>query len=323
MNGIDISNHQAGLNIASVPCDFVILKATEGTTFVDKYCDGFYQKAKSLGKKLGVYHFATGSSSGQAEADFFLKNVQGYIGEAILVLDWEAKAVRKGVGYAKAFLDRVHERTGVKPLIYMSNSVIHEYNWSSVVSADYGLWNAGYYAGYQTMGYNPNAPLIGGTSPWSGAAIYQYTSSGRLSGWGGNLDLNVAYMDASAWDKYAGGKSGSISPAPAPTPAPQTAGSIAELQNECNVQGFSAQKVDNIAGPITLAGCPMLRTGAQGNITRWVQKKLNALGYNCGQADGIFGTKTKSGIMAYQKSMGLIADGVVGPKTWSKLLHLS
>lgn len=212
MNGIDISNHQAGLNIAAVPCDFIILKATEGTTFVDKYCDGFYQKAKSLGKKLGVYHFATGSSSGQAEADFFLKNVQGYVGEAILVLDWEAKAVKKGVGYAKAFLDRVYEKTGVKPLIYMSNSVIREYDWSSVVAADYGLWNAGYYAGYQTMGYNPDAPLIGGVSPWPMAAIYQYTSSGRLPGWNDNLDLNVAYMDCAAWDKYASKIGGETKP---------------------------------------------------------------------------------------------------------------
>lgn len=50
MNGIDISNHQKGLDISKVPCDFVIMKATEGTTFVDKYCDGFYQQAKSLEK---------------------------------------------------------------------------------------------------------------------------------------------------------------------------------------------------------------------------------------------------------------------------------
>ena len=50
MNGIDISNHQKGLNVSKVPCDFVIMKATEGTTFVDKYCDGFYQQAKKLGK---------------------------------------------------------------------------------------------------------------------------------------------------------------------------------------------------------------------------------------------------------------------------------
>lgn len=207
MNGIDISNHQAGLDLSRVPCDFVICKATEGTGFVDKYCDGWIQKAIQLGKKVGVYHFATGGSSGVAEADFFYKNIKGYVGKAILVLDWEASAVNKGVAYAKAFLDRIYQLTGVKPLIYMSNSVVNSYDWSSVVNADYGLWNAGYYAGYQTMGYNPNAPLYGGTGKWKACALYQYTSSGRLSGWNGNLDLNVFYGDRSTWDKYVGGSS--------------------------------------------------------------------------------------------------------------------
>ncbi len=117
------------------------------------------------------------------------------------------------------------------------------------------------------------------------------------------------------------GASGSVS---VTTSQPvQVSGEIAELQNECNVQGFSSQKVDNIPGPITLAGCPMLKRGAQGNITRWVQRKLNALGFNCGSVDGVFGVKTKAAIMAFQRAMGLIVDGIVGPKTWSKLLGLS
>ena len=54
MNGIDISNHQAGLDLGKVPCDFVICKATEGTGFVDKYCDGWIQKALAMGKSVGT-----------------------------------------------------------------------------------------------------------------------------------------------------------------------------------------------------------------------------------------------------------------------------
>lgn len=98
---------------------------------------------------------------------------------------------------------------------------------------------------------------------------------------------------------------------------------VAQLQDECNRQGFSNQKVDGIPGPITLAGCPMLKKGAKGNITRWVQTKLNGLGYNCGAIDGDFGNNTKNGVMAYQRAKGLVVDGIVGPKTWSKLLGLS
>lgn len=98
---------------------------------------------------------------------------------------------------------------------------------------------------------------------------------------------------------------------------------IARLQAECNKQGFSSQKVDGIAGPITLAGCPVLKKGATGNITKWLQTTLNTAGYNCGPVDGIFGDNTKKGVIAYQKAHGLTIDGIVGTKTWSKLLGLS
>lgn len=35
LNGIDISNWQSGINLAVVPCDFVVIKATEGTGYVN------------------------------------------------------------------------------------------------------------------------------------------------------------------------------------------------------------------------------------------------------------------------------------------------
>ena len=90
MRGIDISHWQNGLDLNAIDFDFVIMKATEGTTFVDNCCDGFYQKAKAMNKCLGVYHFANGGDY-KAEADFFIENLKNYIGEAILVLDWEAQ----------------------------------------------------------------------------------------------------------------------------------------------------------------------------------------------------------------------------------------
>lgn len=203
MKGIDISHWQDGIDLAGVPCDFVIIKATQGTSFVDKCCDKFYQKAKKLGKMLGVYHFADGKSTGKQEADHFIKNVKGYVGEAILVLDWEADALRRGTSYAKEFLDRVYEVTGVKPLIYMSKSVCREYNWSSVVAGGYGLWMA-QYANKNTTGYQ-DKPWTDkkGLGAFKGYAIHQYTSNGRIGNYNGPLDLDIAYMTASAWDKYA------------------------------------------------------------------------------------------------------------------------
>ena len=87
----------------------------------------------------------------------------------------------------------------------MNNGTVNGYDWSSVANGDYGLWNAGYYAGSTAMGYNPDAPIIGGTGAWKFAALYQYTASGRLSGYSDDLDLNVFYGDHAAWDAYATG----------------------------------------------------------------------------------------------------------------------
>ena len=46
MNGIDISSHQSGINLSKVPCDFAIIKATQGTSYVNPDCDRAYQQAK-------------------------------------------------------------------------------------------------------------------------------------------------------------------------------------------------------------------------------------------------------------------------------------
>ena len=97
---------------------------------------------------------------------------------------------------------------------------------------------------------------------------------------------------------------------------------IRRLQQECNNQGFSKQNVDGIPGPATLAGCPTLRKGASGNITKLLQEKLVKLGYNTNGVDGIFGSGTYSAVREFQKTRGLSADGIVGQNTWRKLLNL-
>lgn len=110
-------------------------------------------------------------------------------------------------------------------------------------------------------------------------------------------------------------------PEPVPTPTPQPTSKnyhswIARLQEECNKQGFSNQKVDGIAGPNTLNGSPMVRRGARGNITKLIQEKLGI------SADGIFGANTEVAVKNYQKTNGLSVDGIVGRNTWRKLLNL-
>lgn len=108
-----------------------------------------------------------------------------------------------------------------------------------------------------------------------------------------------------------------------PKPPPVVEVPISELQEEINRQGFGNLVIDNIAGPKTLAAAPTVRQGAKGNITRWIQKKLMSLGYSLNYgADGSFGPETKKTVMQFQRDNNLVSDGIVGKKTWRKLLGL-
>lgn len=179
--------------------DFIICKATEGTSYVDPTCDAKYQLNKKAGKLLGVYHFARPDlgNSAESEATFFYNNIKGYLKEAVIVLDWE-KSVHN-VSWAKAFLDKFFALSGIRPMIYMSASVVTGYNWSTVAPY-YGLWIAGYPAKYNVV--NPPRPganeLPYKIGAWKFAAMWQYTSSA------GTLDRNIFYGDAKAWKAYAG-----------------------------------------------------------------------------------------------------------------------
>ncbi len=221
LKGIDISHHQKTIDLSKIETDFVICKATEGNGYTDECCDKFYQQAKKLGKKLGVYHFARPDlgNTPEAEADWFIKETKGYHKEAILILDWEPSGGQlSNVAWAKAWLDRVYSKTGIKPIIYMSASPMKSYDWSSVVKADYGLWVANYGSNNGTAQESVfnKYPL----KHWSFYALWQYTSKGRLDGYNGNLDMNVFNGDESAWDKYALNTSTPTNENVTPNPSP-------------------------------------------------------------------------------------------------------
>lgn len=218
LRGIDIASYQAGIDLSKVPCDFVIAKATQGTNYVNPDCDRAVQQAIQLGKCWGTYHYVDGSGA-QAEADYYVRNIQGYLGKGILCIDWESGSNKAwgNYSYLDTLVARVIERTGVRPMIYAQASV---YAQVAAVAKKYNcaVWCA-QYANMNTTGYQDK--------PWNeGAytcAIRQYSSAGRLPGWSGNLDLNKFYGDAAAWAKYAGA-SGAAAPAPAPKPVDPLAG---------------------------------------------------------------------------------------------------
>lgn len=243
LNGIDISSYQSGIDLTVVPCDFVIIKATQGAGYVNPDCDRAYQQAKRAGKLRGTYHYVGGGNA-VAEADYYVNNIKGYLKDGLLAIDWEAEqnSAWGNEAYLEQLVRRVIERTGVKPLIY---SMASRYAQVAAVAKklDCGLWIAEY-ADMNPTGYQAH--------PWrEGAyacAIRQYASAGRLNGWGGDLDLNIAYMTRDQWAKYVnpGGKPAPApaKPAPAPVkpaPAPKPAGRTYTVQAGDTLSGIAAK----------------------------------------------------------------------------------
>ena len=65
-----------------------------------------------------------------------------------------------------------------------------------------------------------------------------------------------------------------------------------------------------------------LEKGSKGKQVKTLQALLIGYGYDCGKygVDGDFGSATQAAVKKYQKANGLTVDGLVGPKTWAKLL---
>lgn len=222
LNGIDISNWQPTIDLSKVTADFVIIKATQGIDYVSPVCNAQYTGAKNAGKLRGLYHYANGSGA-EKEAQYFLDNIKDYIGEAVLALDWEGDVLTKGVSYAKAFLDYVYNKTGIRPLIYMSKSVTNAYDWSTVAK-DYALWCA-QYANNNLTGYQSDPWSDTNTfGNWLSPTIYQYSSHGALAGYDGNLDLDLFYGDVDSWGKFAKSDKQTEPSTPEPEPEPEPTG---------------------------------------------------------------------------------------------------
>lgn len=112
---------------------------------------------------------------------------------------------------------------------------------------------------------------------------------------------------------------------PTPTPNNNTTklnydGWVARLQIELNNQFHKGLNVDGLRGPKTLDACVTVKRGANGNITKLIQERLNSVGFKL-SADGIFGGGTENAVKVFQRNRGLRADGIVGRNTWDWLLR--
>lgn len=189
IHGIDISHHQGEIDwemlrnngmINRYPVRFVMIKATEGASNIDRRFEENFYQAREYGFVRGAYHFWSTTSSGRAQAEFFLSNVQLEEGDLPPVLDVEHKSKEQTPEEFKesvlTWLRIVERHYGVKPIIYTYYKFKMAYLSDSVFDA-YPYWIAHYYV--DKVEYK---------GKWK---FWQHTDCGRLPGIKGYVDFDI------------------------------------------------------------------------------------------------------------------------------------
>ena len=184
--GIDISHHQGDIKWeklkkeqqANAPLKFVYIKATEGRDHKDKRFDRNWREAKKHGFVRGAYHYFTTASSGNAQANMFIKNVKLGKGDLPPMVDIEESPKDKEAFIAelKNFILRLEEHYGVKPIIY-SYPKFHVKHLRDPFFRNYEFWVAHYYV---------DKPQT--SRQW---ALWQFTDKGIIPGIRQKVDINV------------------------------------------------------------------------------------------------------------------------------------
>ncbi len=194
VHGIDVSVHQGDIDWQKVRADgvdFAILRAafrgyTVGSLNRDGNFDQNIQQALAAGLDVGVYVFSQAITVEEAveEADFVLEMLKPYSITGPVVFDWEVIGKKEARTYgldtdtlcaaANAFCQRVAD-AGYQPMVYFNPYCGYvKYDLSRIL--DYDFWFAQYkqqpdfYYDFQ---------------------MWQYTSSGRVDGIKGDVDLDV------------------------------------------------------------------------------------------------------------------------------------
>ena len=308
-HGIDISSHQAGLHIAAIWCDFVIVKVSEGTGYENPYWRAQAEATLAANKRLGLYHFANDEDAGE-QARFFLDRAKGYAGRATFWLDWEADSLNLAPSDALVILNRMAAETGSTPGIYLNGEGMESGDWSAVAGR-FPLWYAGgpNYASYGQAYSDPAVPTV---PYWGGnVLIHQYTEDGYLPGYSKRLDLD-RLRDRAAWDRMIGG--GQVTASAPAAPAAQ-ASPYTGKWNKSDGQGELV--CNGVFGPATIGrlqqvmGTPV--DGALDDDGSPAIERLQAFLNSVVPAD------TQ---VSLNDAPALDVDGVLGPDTWRTLQYL-
>lgn len=183
--GIDVSHWLENIDfskVATAGIEFVFIKATEGTSFVDsKYALNF-ASASANNIYRSAYHFFRSNISGTAQATHFLDiSDKGDLPDIVDLETVDSTSNATRLRRLHDFLLAVEDSRQRKPLIYSNYYFVRDRlsphpSWLT----DYDLWIANY-----TTASQPSIPL-----PYQTWKFWQYTSTGKVSGISGNVDLN-------------------------------------------------------------------------------------------------------------------------------------
>lgn len=166
------------------PVSFVYIKSTEGTNIFNRYYPTDRREAMRRGMVVGTYHFFNTRTSGAAQAAHFLRRsvVSKYDLPPVLDVEpSEAQILRMG-GDEKLFkevkdwLQVVEKRTGVRPILYVSQQFVNKHlSLAPAELRNYDVWVARY----------------GEFKPYVRLLHWQLTPYGRVQGITGDVDINV------------------------------------------------------------------------------------------------------------------------------------
>ena len=194
LEGLDVSHYQGTINwpaVASTGRRFVVMKVTEGQTYVDPTYEANHAAARAAGLLVSAYHFANPSSSPNdavLEADWFVNNAGLLPGDLVPALDLEQTgglSVSDLQAWVGAWLGEVYAKLGVRPMIYTSPTFWTNSMGDTPMFAEEGysvLWIAH---------WGTTSPRLPGAN-WGGHGwtFWQYSNCGSVLGISGCVDLD-------------------------------------------------------------------------------------------------------------------------------------
>lgn len=318
--GPDISKHNGNVDIKRVReagCRRIGIRAGYGKNNVDQKYVSNALACHNLGVSVLLYWFsyAYTAAMAAAEAGFAVTQAAKYWEKCPIAFDFEYDSVnyarKNGVRITKqlvtdmaiAFL-RVVKDAGYIPVIYANRDYLNNYFDMGRITAELGtvyVWYARY-----TQALKAGEDDI---------AIWQYTSTARIPGIRGNVDMNRFYTDF-AEDAVNSDREEKMNI------------NVLDFQRAANLDGYrdaagNLLVEDGKDGPKTqyvrrqinlkakMSGKKYI-AGSEGNVVKWWQRRCNEILSRHQKVDGRYGSTARTDTIALQRKLNLKVDGIAG-----------